>query len=101
MITLTIIASMQAVGVVLVVSLLISPGITAYLLVKELDQMMFIGAIFGVISSVMGMYLSYYFNLPSGPAIVLVSTGFFIVSLLFSPSQGMVTQKFLDKSLLK
>lgn len=91
-ITLTIIASMQAVGVVLVVSLLIGPGITAYLLVKELHQMMVYGAIFGVISSVTGMYISYYLNVPSGAAIVLVVSGLFLLALLFSPTQGILTR---------
>jgi manganese/iron transport system permease protein len=91
-ITLTIIASMQAVGVVLVVSLLIGPGITAYLLVKELHQMMILGSIFGVISSVTGMYISYYLNAPSGAAIVLVVTVLFLLAFLFSPSQGILTR---------
>lgn len=91
-ITLTIIASMQAVGVVLVVSLLIAPGITAYLLVKELHQMMIFGAIIGIISSVTGMYISYYLNVPSGAAIVLVVSGLFLLTLLFSPSQGILTR---------
>jgi manganese/iron transport system permease protein len=90
-ITLTIIASMQAVGVVLVVSLLIAPGITAYLLVKELHQMMICGAIVGIISSVTGMYISYYLNVPSGAAIVLVVSGLFLLTLLFSPTQGILT----------
>ena len=91
-ITLTIIASMQAVGVVLVVSLLIAPGITAYLLVKELHQMMICGAIIGIISSVAGMYISYYLNVPSGAAIVLVVSGLFLLTLLFSPTQGILTR---------
>ena len=92
-ITLTIIASMQAVGVVLVVSLLIGPGITAYLFVKELHQMMGLGAIFGIFSSVAGMYISYYLNVPSGAAIVLTVSGLFIfLALLFSPSQGILTR---------
>ncbi|MBD2197290.1 MULTISPECIES: metal ABC transporter permease [Calothrix] len=91
-ITLTIIASMQAVGVVLVVSLLIGPAITAYLLVKELHQMMFLGAIIGVIGSVSGMYISYYLNVPSGAAIVLVISGLFLLALLLSPTQGILTR---------
>jgi len=91
-ITLTIIASMQAVGVVLVVSLLIAPGITAYLLVKKLHQMMICGAIIGIISSVTGMYISYYLNVPSGAAIVLVVSGLFLLTLLFSPTQGILTR---------
>jgi len=91
-ITLTIIASMQAVGVVLVVALLIGPAITAYLLVKELDRMMGLGAVLGVIASVSGMYISYYWNIPSGAAIVLVVCALFVLALLFSPSQGILTR---------
>jgi manganese/iron transport system permease protein len=99
-IILTIIASMQAVGVVLVVSLMVAPGITAYLLVKELHQMMGLGAVIGVISSIAGMYISYYFNVPSGAAIVLVVTTFFILALLFSPSQGILTRpEFANRSI--
>ncbi len=91
-VTLTIIASMQTVGVVLVVSMLIGPGITAYLLVKELHQIMGLGAVLGIAASMSGMYASYYFNVPSGPAIVLLNMTFFLLALMFSPSQGLLTQ---------
>jgi manganese/iron transport system permease protein len=90
-ITLTIIASMQAVGVILVISLLVGPALTAQLLTQELHQMMIVGATIGAISSISGVYLSYYQNLPSGPAIVLVSSSLFLLALLFSPSQGILT----------
>jgi manganese/iron transport system permease protein len=92
LIALTIVASLKAVGVVLVLSLLITPASTAYLLVTRLHQVMILGAIIGVISSISGMYLSYFYNLPSGPAIVLVASAFFVLSLLFSPTQGVLTQ---------
>lgn len=92
LIALTIVASLKAVGVVLVLSLLITPASTAYLLVTRLHQVMILGAIIGVISSISGMYLSYFYNLPSGPAIVLVASGLFVLSLLFSPTQGILTQ---------
>ncbi|NES98078.1 MAG: metal ABC transporter permease [Desertifilum sp. SIO1I2] len=91
-VTLTIISSLQIVGVILVVSLLICPGITAYLLVKQLHQMMWLGSLIGVVSTVSGMYLSYYFDIPSGPAIVLVTFAFFLLAFLFSPSQGLLTR---------
>jgi manganese/iron transport system permease protein len=91
-ITLTIIASMQAVGVILVIALLVGPALTAYLWVKELHQMMIVGAILGAIASLSGVYLSYYHNLPSGPMIVLVSSSLFLLALLFSPSQGILTR---------
>ncbi len=90
-IALTIVASLKAVGVILVLSLLITPGATAYLLVKRLHQVMILGATIGVISSISGMYLSYFYNLPSGPAIVLVVSGLFVLSLLFSPAHGVLT----------
>jgi manganese/iron transport system permease protein len=93
-ITLTIIASMQAVGTILVIALTISPALTAYLFVKELHQMTILGSIFGTFSTVTGIYLSYYLNhLPSGPAIVLVSVSLFIIAFLFNPDRGIITRK--------
>ncbi|MCL1472541.1 metal ABC transporter permease [Argonema antarcticum] len=100
LIALTIVASMKAVGVILVLSLLITPGATAYLLVKRLHQVMMLGAAIGIISSISGMYLSYFFNLPSGPAIVLVASSLFVLALLFSPSYGIFTQRHSDSGAL-
>ncbi|MDB9375485.1 metal ABC transporter permease [Nodularia sphaerocarpa] len=97
LIALTIVASMKTVGVILVLSLLITPGATAYLLVKRLHQVMILGAFIGVISSISGMYLSYFYNLPSGPAIVLVVSGLFILALLFSPRHGIFTPRIKQK----
>jgi manganese/iron transport system permease protein len=91
-ITLTIIVSMKAVGVILVISMLVGPALSAYLIVKELHHMMLLGALIGMSSCVAGIYISYYHNLPSGPAIVLVSSTLFLLSLLFSPSQGILTR---------
>ncbi|MEL6911869.1 MAG: metal ABC transporter permease [Cyanobacteria bacterium J06643_13] len=91
LIGLTIVASLKAVGVVLVLSLLITPAASAYLLVTRLHLVMLLGILIGVASSIAGMYLSYYYNLPSGPAIVLVASAIFSLALLFSPSQGLLT----------
>jgi manganese/iron transport system permease protein len=91
LIGLTIVASLQAVGVILVLSLLITPAATAYLLVTRLHQVMGVGVGVGIISSISGMYLSYYWNLPSGPAIVLVAFTLFMLAFLFSPRQGIFT----------
>ena len=99
-ITLTIVASMQTVGVLLVMSLLVGPAITAYLLVKELYQMMIVGSIIGALSSIIGMYSSYYFDLPSGAAIVLIIFGFFLLAFLFSPSQGILTEPELRNKII-
>jgi manganese/iron transport system permease protein len=91
LIALTVVASMKAVGVILVLALLITPGATAYLLVPRLHQVMLVGSGIGVFSSISGMYLSYYYNLPSGPAIVMVVSCLFFLALLFSPSHGILT----------
>ena len=93
LIALTIVASLKAVGVILVLSLLITPAATAYLLVERLHLVMILGVIIGVISSISGMYLSYFYNLPSGPAIVLVTFGLFVLAFLFSPTQGLLRIK--------
>lgn len=93
LIALTVVASLKAVGVVLVLALLITPGATAYLLVNRLHQVMVLGAAIGIFSSISGMYLSAWFNLPSGPAIALVASGFFALALLFSPQHGVLTRR--------
>ena len=66
-------------------------------LVRELHLMMGLGAVIGVIASVSGMYVSYYQNVPSGSAIVLIISGFFLLALLFSPSQGILTKRALTQ----
>lgn len=91
-VTLTIIAGMKIVGVILVIALMIGPAMAAYLLVRELHLMMMIGAGLGAVASIVGMYLSYYFDLPSGPSIALTVFGFFLMALLFSPTQGILTR---------
>lgn len=91
-ITLTIIASIKMVGVILVVALMVCPAATAYLLTNELHWMMAVGSGVGVLSCVVGMYVSYYFNTPSGPAIALTLFACFLLTLLFSPSQGILTR---------
>lgn len=91
-ITLTIIAGMKTVGVILVISLMITPAAAAYLLVRELHWMMLVGAGIGTFASCAGMYLSYYLDMPSGPAIALTSFGLFLLVLLLSPSQGILTR---------
>lgn len=88
LIGLTIIASLKAVGVILVLSLLITPAATAYLLVNRLHLVMLIGVIIGIFSSVSGMYLSYYFNLPSGATIVLVTSTLFGLTFIIKYIQN-------------
>ena len=84
MLSLAIIGSLQTVGIILVLSMLIIPAASAKLLVNSFNRSILIGVIFGVIASVSGLLLSYYFNLPSGPSMSLVATGIFILSLIVS-----------------
>ncbi|MEL7502922.1 MAG: metal ABC transporter permease [Cyanobacteria bacterium J06554_6] len=89
--TVTIVVCLPTVGALLVVALLVAPAVTAYLLVKELHQMMWVGSVIGALSSVIGMYLSYYLDAPSGAAIVLVSFCFFCLAFFLSPSDGLLS----------
>jgi len=77
--SLVIIGSIQTVGIILVLSMLIIPAAAAKLATKTFINSIKLSIFFGVISSVSGLYLSYYFNLPSGPSMSLVATGFFII----------------------
>jgi manganese/iron transport system permease protein len=88
LIAMTIVVSMQTVGVGLVAAMLVTPAATAYLLTKRLPAMMVTAAAIGGTSSFAGLYLSYYANIASGAAIVLVTTLFFLIAFLFSPTKG-------------
>lgn len=83
LIALTTVASMKAVGVILVLALFVIPSATAFLLATQLHHIMIISSCIGIVSSITGMFLSYFYNLPSGPAIVLVATGIFAITLLY------------------
>jgi len=80
--SLAIVGSLQTVGIVLVLSMLLIPAAAAKLVTKTFTNSIKISAIFGGISAVSGLYLSYYFNLPSGPSMSLVASGIFILALL-------------------
>jgi ABC-type Mn2+/Zn2+ transport system permease subunit/Mn-dependent DtxR family transcriptional regulator/Fe2+ transport system protein FeoA len=91
----TIVASLQAVGLVLVIAMLITPGATAYLVADRLATMMWAAAVVGLVSAVGGLYASFYFDVASGPAMAIVASGFFLVAFLFAPSRGLVTRRLL------
>lgn len=90
LLTMVTVASLQTVGIVLVVAMLITPAATAYLLTNRLWVMIYLSAGIGVLSSIFGLYFSYTYNLASGAAIVLVATVLFILTFVFSPKQGLV-----------
>lgn len=84
------IASLQAVGVILLLGLLLSPAAAMYLLCDSYPRMLWGGGILGVLGSCLGLLLSYWLNVPSGACIVLVVGSFFVLAYVFSPRYGLV-----------
>lgn len=89
----TIVISIQSVGVGLVAAMLVTPAATAYLLTRRLPSMMVIAALVGALSSVLGLYISYYLNIASGAAIVLTATFCFLLAFMFAPGRGLLWSK--------
>jgi manganese/iron transport system permease protein len=89
LLAITIVVSMQTVGIGLVAAMLVTPAAAAYLLTNRLPAMMAVSAAIGGFSSIIGLYLSYYLNIASGAAIVLTSTGFFLLAFFFAPGRGL------------
>jgi manganese/iron transport system permease protein len=90
LISLTIVASLQTVGIGLVAAMLVTPAASAYLLTNRLSIMMIVSACIGIFSSIVGLFISYYASIASGSAIVLVSTLIFVIAYLFSPRKGIL-----------
>jgi manganese/iron transport system permease protein len=88
LIAVTIVISLQAVGIVLVVAMITTPAATAQMLVQRFGKMISTAALIGVVSAVAGLYLSYAFDLASGAAIVLVETALFLLVLLVTSLRG-------------
>jgi len=90
LLTMATVASLQTVGVVLVVAMLITPAATAYLLTNHFWRMILLASFLGALSAVIGLFISFVYNLPSGAVIVLAATVLFVIAFLFSPKQGVV-----------
>jgi manganese/iron transport system permease protein len=90
LLALTIVVSLKIVGVGLVAAMLVTPAATAYLLVRRLPAMMAISAAIGAFSGIAGLYISFYWNVASGAAVVLTATAIFMLVFLLAPQQGLV-----------
>lgn len=90
LIAVTVVVSIQSVGTSLVLAMLLAPPSTALLLTRRLPLVMAIGALIGALSSIIGLYISYYFNLASGAAIVMVTITVFFAVFFFAPPRGYV-----------
>lgn len=90
LLSLTIVATMQAVGVILVVAALITPGATALLLTKRFDRMLVIAVSTSVVSAWVGVYTSFKINGSPAACIVLTQAAVFVCALLFAPRYGLL-----------
>ena len=93
LLAIVIVISLSAVGVVMVLAVLITPASAAFLLTRRLPTMMVVAAIFGVVSGVVGLYLSFHLEVASGPMIVLVATAIFGVVFIFAPGRGFISSR--------
>ncbi len=83
----TIDISLQAVGAILVFAMIITPAAAAYQWTFKLNKMLLLASLFGVLSGVIGVFMSYIWNIPSGSTIVGVATFIFLVSFIASPKR--------------
>ncbi len=86
--------SIQSIGAILVFAIFIMPAATAYMLTYNYRLMIVLSALFGAVSGFLGVMISFLYNLPGGPSIVIVATAFFLVAFIFSPKR---LSKFINK----
>lgn len=94
LVAITIVVSLQAVGIILVVAMLVTPAATAQMLTVRFTGLMATAAAVGVLSAVVGLYFSYWLDVASGATIVLVQTGLFVAALVLGP-RGMLAKRGL------
>lgn len=86
----TIVISLQVVGVALVAAMLVTPAATARFFTRKLHHMMLVGALLGALSGVIGIYLSWHLRVAPSAAIVLTMTAIFLLTFFFAPGKGYV-----------
>jgi len=92
LLSLTAVAGLQTVGIILVVAMLVTPGATAYLLSDRFDHMLLISMASGMFSSVIGTYISYYIDGSTGGCIVVLQTLLFLAAMIFAPKHGLLAR---------
>lgn len=93
LVAVTIVISLQAVGIILVVAMLVTPAATAQLLAVRFGRMMAIAVAIGIGSAVAGLYLSFWLDAASGATIVLVMTALFLAAFAFGPRTGLLARR--------
>jgi len=90
LLALTIVASLKAVGIILVIAMLIAPGATAYLLTDSFERMLAIAAVAAIVSAALGTLISFHIDGATGACIVLVQALLFVLAFLFAPKRGLL-----------
>ncbi len=93
LVALTIVVSLQAVGIILVVAMLVTPAATAQLLAVRFGSLMAVAIAVGIGAAVVGLYLSYWLDAASGATIVLLETGLFLAALALGPRTGLLARR--------
>ena len=97
----TIVAALQAVGIILTVAMLVTPGCTAYLLTDRFGRMLLIASVSASASALIGTYASFFLDGATGACIVLVQSLFFITAMLFAPGRGLIASKLHLRRVLR
>jgi manganese/iron transport system permease protein len=90
LLSLTIVASLKAVGIILVIAMLIAPGATAYLLTDSFERMLVIAVAVALTSAALGTIASFHIDGATGACIVLIQATFFVLAFLFAPKRGIL-----------
>lgn len=93
MLSATIVAALQAVGIILTVAMLVTPGCIGYLLTDRFDRMLLFAVASAVASATLGTYASYFINGATGACIVLAQSAFFILALVLAPKHGLLSTR--------
>ena len=93
LIAMTIVISLQAVGIILVVAMLVTPAATAQLVTNRFSRLVLVAAAIGIVAPAIGLYISYWTNTASAALIVLVETSMFLVALVFGPQTGFLRRQ--------
>lgn len=90
LIAVTVVTALQVVGIALMLAMFVTPAATASLLTRRLPAMMSVSALIGAFSGIAGLYLSFYLNIASGAAVVLVASLIFVLVFLLAPGRGFI-----------
>ncbi len=96
---LTIVAALQTAGIILVISMLVTPGSIGYLLSDRFDYMLIISVISSVVSCILGTYFSYHLDVSTGGSIVVLLTLLFVLAMIFAPKYGILAQQLKKRSI--